>query len=302
MSILITIGDPLGIGPEIIIKTLKKLSSEKRKRLIIVGSPFFLKRAGWNSNLCDILPVEYEISDINKRAALISFKSVDVASKLAQKGWAKAVVTAPISKKRWFCLDIPYNGHTDYFRKKFKKDLLMCFVRKNIVTSLLTEHVAIKDVNKYVKKNVIIKKSKMLCDFLKKLNVKTPKIAISCLNPHCGENGNYGVEEIKHIKPAINYLNRKKFKVIGPLNPDDCIKKNIVGEVHGCLFLYHDQLIPLIKAVDFNKNDIVHVTYGLDFVRTSPTHGTADDIAGKNIADETSMKTAVDMAFKLSYD
>lgn len=303
MSVLITIGDPLGIGPEVIVKTLKKLEKEKRRKIVIVGSVFFLKKAGWDANLCEILPVEYDdISDKNTRAALISFKAVELACKFAQKGWVKAIVTAPISKKRWFYANIPYNGHTDYFRKKFNRELLMSFVRKKVIGSILTEHIALKDVSRYVKRGIIIRKAKMLFDFLKKLKFKNPKIGISCLNPHCGENGKYGNEEIKHIKPAVKYLNNDGFKIIGPMNPDDCIRKNMNGEIAGSLFFYHDQLIPLIKAIDFSKNDVVHITYGLDFIRTSPTHGSADDIAGKGLADETSMMAAVDMALKLSYD
>lgn len=302
MSVLVTIGDPLGIGPEIIVKALKKIDKEKRKKVIVIGSLSFLKRAGWDSNLCEVLPIEYHTSNKEKNAALISFKSLELACKLAKKGWAKAIVTAPISKKRWFYFKIPYNGHTDYFRKIFKKELIMCFVRKNIVAGLLTEHMALKEIFRYVNKRNIVSKTKMLIDFLKRLKVKEPKVAMSCVNPHCGEDGYYGDEEVRYIMPAIKHLKSRGFNLVGPLNPDDCIKKNINNEVNGSLFFYHDQLIPLIKVMDFNKNDVVHVTHGLDFIRTSPAHGTAQDIAWKGLADETSMKASLELAFKLSYD
>ncbi|MCX7641140.1 MAG: 4-hydroxythreonine-4-phosphate dehydrogenase PdxA [Elusimicrobiales bacterium] len=304
MSILITLGDPLGIGPEVTIKAIKRLSNSKRKKIILVGNEYIFRKAGWEGNLCPILNSGFtkNVDNLTKKdAAFESFKSLEVATKLISKGLSLGCVTAPISKNLWLSYGIPYNGHTDYFRKVFKKDFLMCFLRKNIISGIVTEHIPLKDVSKNINKNLIVFKVKLLYDFLKKLKIKFPSVAISCLNPHCGEEGKIGVEEIKYIKPAISYLKKLGFKVLGPFNPEDCIKKNINGEINASLFMYHDQLIPLIKSIDLKKNDIVHITWGLGFVRTSPAHGSAQDIAWKNIADYLSMYKAIEMTLRLLY-
>ncbi|MCX7905806.1 MAG: 4-hydroxythreonine-4-phosphate dehydrogenase PdxA [Elusimicrobiales bacterium] len=300
--ILITLGDPLGIGPEITIKAIKRLSLSNRKKIILIGNEYIFRKAGWYGDLCPIINSGFTKSVNNlteKDAAFESFKSLEVATKLISKDLSLGCVTAPISKNLWLSYGIPYNGHTDYFRKVFKKDFLMCFVRKSIISGIVTEHIPLKDVSKNINKNTIIFKVRLLYDLLKKLKIKFPSIAISCLNPHCGEKGKIGTEEIKHIKPAIIYLKRLGFKILGPFNPEDCIKKNISGEINASLFMYHDQLIPLIKSIDLSKNDIVHITWGLGFIRTSPAHGCARDIAWKNVADSLSMYEAIKMAFKL---
>lgn len=299
MNIVITTGDPLGVGPQISVNAIKRLPYSRRKNIVLIGSEEFLKKAGWDYNLTPLIPVEFFDKDIQKRAAFISFKSLNVATKLISKGLVSAIVTAPISKNLWLKYGINYNGHTDYFRKIFKRELLMCFVRKNIIAGLMTEHIPTKDVSKHIKKEKIVKKIKLLIDLTKRFKIKKPKLAISCLNPHCGENGRIGVEEIKEIIPAVKIIKKMGIDLIGPLNPDDCIKNNIENIVNASLFMYHDQLIPLIKAIDLTKNDIVHITWGLDFIRTSPTHGTAKDIAWKGKVDYLSMLCAINTAFNL---
>ncbi len=123
------------------------------------------------------------------------------------------------------------------------------------------------------------------------------KILITGINPHCGEGGIIGNEEEKVIKPVIKNLRKKGFFIEGPFNSDDILKKYLERKAGGALFIYHDQLIPLLKFLD-KKNNIVHLTWGLGFIRTSPTHGTAFDIAGKGLADETSMFEAIKEAFR----
>lgn len=305
MKVLITQGDPKGIGPEVIVKALKRLPLDKRRKIILIGDKKTFERFGWNSNLCPLIALSYlkphrkkEMSF--KEAGEISFKALELSIKLIGKNKKLALVTAPISKKSWNIAGIKYLGHTDYFRKRFKKELLMCFSKQNINTALITEHIPLKEVHKHIKKRNILSKSLIFLDMIKKEKRK-PKILFAGLNPHCGETGLLGKEEISELIPAINFLKKKGIKAKGPFNPEDIFSIYNKDKAAGAIFMYHDQLIPLIKTI--NKiNDIVHITWGLGFIRTSPTHGTAFDISGRNIADETSMLNAIEKAISLSKD
>jgi len=300
MNILITQGDPRGIGPEVIVKVLKKISKSKRNRLTIIGEKAVFLKYGWDFNLCNLIPLtlnknRIKFSEIE--AAKSSFKALELSMKLIERGNALGVVTAPISKKAWIRAGINYKGHTEYFRIKFKKDFLMCFSKNEFNAGLLTEHIPLKNVSKYVTVKNLVSKSLMLIDMIKRKGCGK-KIVFSGLNPHCGEEGVIGEEEIKSIKPAIKKLKKFNIKAYGPFNPEDIFKTCKKLNSNAALFMYHDQILSLIKILD-GKNDVVHITWGLGFVRTSPTHGTAFDIAGKNIADETSMLKAIEEAFIL---
>ncbi|MEW6013448.1 MAG: 4-hydroxythreonine-4-phosphate dehydrogenase PdxA, partial [Elusimicrobiota bacterium] len=198
MKVLITQGDPKGIGPEIIIKALKILPADKRKKIILIGDQKTFERFGWNPNLCHLIAISYlrpyqkkEISF--KEAGEISFKSLELSVKLIEKNKNLALVTAPISKKSWNTAGIKYVGHTDYFRKKFKKELLMCFSKQDINTALVTEHIPLKEVHKHIEKRNIVSKSLIFLDMLKNEKRKE-KILFAGLNPHCGETGLIGKE------------------------------------------------------------------------------------------------------------
>jgi len=305
MKVLITQGDPKGIGPEVIVKALKILPANKRKKIILIGDKKTFERFGWNSNLCSLIGIShlspYRKKEISfKEAGEISFKALELSIKLIEKNKKLALVTAPISKKSWNTAGIKYMGHTDYFRKKFKKELLMCFSKQDINTALITEHMPLKEVHKHIEKRNIVSKSLIFLDMIKKEKRKV-KILFAGLNPHCGETGLLGKEEINELIPAINFLKKKGINAKGPFNPEDIFYIYNKENAAGAIFMYHDQLIPLIKMLN-RTNDIVHITWGLGFIRTSPTHGTAFDIAGKNIADETSMLNAIEKAMNLSKD
>lgn len=300
MIVLITQGDHIGIGPEVTVKALKAIQPDLRKNIIVVGSREVFLKVGWDSNLVSLFPVEITgISDPEKKSAVLSFKSLNTAVKLIKKGLADAVVTSPVSKKNWLNSGINFNGHTDYFRKLFKRDLLMAFKKEKIIAGLLCEHVPLKKVSDYVKKENIIKKTILLKSLLSRFKINNAKIGIASLNPHCGEEGSIGDEEIKEILPALKYLRSRKINITGIFNPDDIVRLTVDGKINGSLFMYHDQLIPLLKVMDLKNNTTVHITWGLDFPRTSPAHGTARDIAGKNKADPSSMIEAIKTAFKL---
>ena len=299
--LLITEGDPSSISPEIIVKSLKKLPSYIRKKIILIGEEKSLKKYGFSYDLCALLPTTIPnfrlLPGPNPLSGELSFKFLNIALKILKSKRAKALVTAPISKKAWALAGIKYHGHTEYFRDYFKKELLMSFVNDKIKTAVVCEHIPISKLCRMINTKVIIKKTILFKGLLKSLKFKLP-IFVSGLNPHCGDGGVIGEDEIKKIIPAIERLKKMQIKVCCPLNPEDVFKK-IENNNGGGLFMYHDQLLPIIK-IKYHL-DIVHITYGLDFIRTSPAHGTAFDIVGRDVADFISMYNAIITAYKMTY-
>jgi len=298
--ILITEGDPSSISPEIIVKSLKKLPLNIRKNIILIGEEKSLKKYGFTWDLCFLLPKTLPkfklLKGPNAYSGELSFSFLEIALKILKSRRAKALVTGPISKKAWELAGIKYLGHTEYFRNYFKKDFLMSFINDNIKTALISEHLPISKVPKIINKDLIVNKCILFKDLLKALGLKS-KILITGLNPHCGDSGVIGDEEIKKIIPAIKKLREKRIRVCGPYNPEDVFKR-IENTPNAGLFMYHDQLLSILK-IKYQSN-IVHITWGLDFVRTSPTHGTAFDIVDKNLADFMPMYNAIMMAYKIS--
>ncbi|MEA3306984.1 MAG: 4-hydroxythreonine-4-phosphate dehydrogenase PdxA [Elusimicrobiota bacterium] len=302
--IAITSGDPLGIGPEITVKALKSKDLRDSFIPIVIGEPESLKKAGWNSNLSRFintaqLKLNLKIKAPNKTAGLISFKAVKTAVKLALTKKADAIVTAPISKEAWQMAQIKYAGHTDFFRKTLKSDPLMAFICGNIRAALLTEHISLKNVSLHIDKKTILYKTKLFNEALKTLGIKKPKICACALNPHSGDNGLMGIEEIKTIAPALKSLNKKGIDIKGPHPTDQAWLEHINGKFDGILANYHDQALAPLKIIAKGHN-FSHWTYGLDFIRTSPAHGTAFDIAGKKKASHLSMLNALKFALSLS--
>lgn len=302
MPVAITIGDPSGIGPEIIVKSLRKLSPKLREKIILIGDKKIFLKAGWNENLSSILEIyvpDFKLikSKPNSFSGKLSFKAFELGVRLLKNRKISALITAPISKKSWDLAQIKYIGHTDYLRDFLKEDFLMAFKKGNINAGLLTEHIPLKNVSDYVNVENIFLKMKLLIKMSGKFN-KAKKFIIAGLNPHCGDGGVIGNEEIKHIIPAIKKLSKKELKIFGPYSADNAIRKYIEFRADGALFMYHDQLISTLKLID-NKNNIVHISFNEKFIRTSPTHGTAFDIAWKNIADESSMLNSVKLTFEL---
>lgn len=272
--IAVTVGDPAGIGPEIIAKTFSDKKILSLCRPIIIGDINAVKRAG--------LDVKKFACIDTGGGALGSFKAVRVGAKLAMAGAAGALVTAPVSKQNWFEAGVKYTGHTDYFRQ-FSEDVLMMFVSGKLKCALVSEHVAIKNLAAAITEEKIISAGKLF----KKSFARGARLALSALNPH----GELGGEEKAVIAPAA-----KKLKMAGPLPIDSLWPKHINGLYDGILCMYHDQALLGLKLAA--KEPVIHITYGLPFLRVSPTHGTAFDIAGKNKADPSGMKASVAYACK----
>ncbi|KGG16921.1 MULTISPECIES: 4-hydroxythreonine-4-phosphate dehydrogenase PdxA [unclassified Prochlorococcus] len=327
--IVIALGDPVGIGIEVTLKALGSTELPKEMQPVLVGCTKTIKiiysklKAQGISNLVSL--EKLDIEDIpfdqvlkegkpSKQSGKISFEWLTKATEIVLEKKARALVTAPIAKHSWQAAGFNYPGQTERLAELAKiKNPSMMFTAKSPHTSwqlntlLATTHIPLIDVPKSLSPELITSKLDTLLQFCKKFK-QSPRLAIAGLNPHAGEEGKLGCEEIKWLIPVIKQWRAKnpEITLIGPVSPDTCWISNAeswnlqINEraPDGILALYHDQgLIPIkIIAFDF----AVNTTLGLPFVRTSPDHGTGFDIAGKGVAKSQSMLSAIKAAWELS--
>ncbi len=288
-KIAITTGDIKGIGDEITQKALRKLNLPTNEILII-------------GHEVDKRYDTIKIDDSNNGE--FCYKTLECASNLALENKISAIVTAPVSKYALLQAGYNFSGQTEVLQKLLGADAEMLFIADDFRVMLLTRHLALKDVK--ITKDMITDKITRLNTFLKKYcKIENPKIAMCALNPHAGEGGMLGREEIEIITPAIKKLNEEGIEITEPKSADALFarvgKKYLTGQKQdydAIVACYHDQGLCPVKALCFDKT--VNTTIGLKVIRTSPSCGTAYDIAGKGIADETSMVEAIKTAYKLS--
>ena len=292
-KILITTGDPNGIGAEITVKALNKLDLPVSDAAIVSNKAVIDFYGKLNKDY-EIIEIPYEKNDIlpgkvTAQAGEFSFQSLKKACEL--KG--RAIVTAPVAKNALHLAGHNFNGQTEILQKYLAHDgqlAEMLFVAGNFRVLLLTRHCALKDV-KLTKDMVIEKVTNLREFFVEKLGIKEPKFALCGFNPHSGEDGILGTEEIEILRPAVEILRERGIDITDPL-PADTLFVNYFKDSYDCYIAnYHDQGLIPIKTVAGSKT--VNMTIGLDVIRTSPGHGTAFDIAGKNLADETGMVEAL---------
>lgn len=293
--VLITAGDPLGIGPEITVKALKDPRVQQVCEPVVIGEPRSLQKAGFTDNLARLLPIDMPgiLSGKPRPTALggrASFQAVETGIKLALKT-GSPLVTAPINKQSWHLAGVPFTGHTELLRTRTGKDGLMMFCAGNIRCALVTEHFAVADLPKLLTKSRVQKSALHFIAALQNFGIKNPKIALCALNPHASDNGQFGSEEKRVLIPVVHTLCRQGYTVTGPLPTDAAWLAHIRGQYDGVLCMYHDQALLGLKLAA--KQPAVHITAGLPFLRVSPTHGTAFDIAGQNKADASSMIAAI---------
>ena len=238
-----------------------------------------------------------KLSDISGKYAKISLEQ---ATNDLKAGYIDALVTAPINKKAMDSANFNYPGHTEYLTDKFDvKESLMLMVNENLRVGLVTNHLALKDVAANVTKEKIIRKLKLLNKSLKvDFGIEKPMIAILGLNPHASDGGVMGDEEEQIIRPVIIEAKKKGLMVLGPFPPDGFFGSGKYQKVDGILAMYHDQGLIPFKTLSFGKG--VNFTAGLPIVRTSPDHGTAFDIAGRNEADPSSFRQALFLAIDIA--
>lgn len=310
-KIAVTLGDTNGIGAEIIIKALNKINLPADKVLIIGNSDvfqFYSEKLNLKFNQkYEILEIPFDIKNIeigkdSEYSGEFSYNCLVKACELAKDGKIKSIVTAPVSKNALNMAGYNFSGQTEVLEKFLSDDehhAEMFFVAKDFRVLLLTRHIPLSEVSKNITKDMIIDKIKRLNNELQnKFNIKSPKIGICALNPHAGENGLIGSEEQEIIIPAINELNKQNINISKPYPADSILKtacqkylKNESQPYDTYVACYHDQGLIPVKSVAFDYT--VNTTIGLPVLRTSPAHGTAFDIAGKNLADELSMVEAI---------
>lgn len=281
--ILITTGDPAGIGPEVIELALASGKLPTGFDFEVIGD----RTAG--------IPGKPDT-----RSAAAALAALDQAAAALKQGNAAAVVTGPVSKEGLQALGFPYPGQTEYFANAFGvQDFGMMLRGDTLTVALATIHEPMAKVPSLLTIDGIVRTGLLTAGFLKRRGIANPHIAVAGLNPHAGENGAFGDEEIRIITPAIRRLNESgEATFTGPGVPDAIFRDATRGDYHAVVAMYHDQgLIPL-KLLDFDN--AVNVTLGLPKPRTSPDHGTAFAIAGKNLADPSSMISAIRLACELA--
>lgn len=326
--IAVTMGDPAGIGPEIILKALADPIVKRVSRPLILGDWGVLQRAGrgksnmprlncWKQgeqllpllddpkayavcSLSSLTPKESRPGVSSKAGGRSVYRYIRVAAKLALSNVADAVATAPISKSNLIDAGYHYPGHTELLAElSGTPQCRMMLIGARLRVVPVTGHIRLTEVARNLKPENIQTTMELTQQALQKFfDIKRPRIAVAALNPHGGEEGIFGDEEIKIIRPAVKSARRKGISAHGPLPADSLFHHAARGDYDAVVCMYHDQgLIPLKLHHFFGG---VALTLGPPFIRTSVDHGTAYDIAGTGKADETSMKQAILLAARLA--
>jgi len=324
LPIILTMGEPSGIGGEIALKAWQ-LGHTKLSPFCIIDCPNRLQQISNSMNLqvdvveiarvedtatvfekaLPVLPIRLpgeivpgELNSLNNQSVLLAIKR---ATKLIQSGRAIAMVTNPIHKNILYQSGFSYPGHTEYIAAlaKIKTEPVMMLVSDRLRVIPVTRHVGLQKAIKMLEPKLIVKTALIANEALKKdFRISNPRIAIAALNPHAGEGGMMGDEEETFIYPAITILKEKGLSVMGPAPPDTLFHNEARQNYDVVLCMYHDQALIPIKTLDFES--AVNVTLGLPFIRTSPDHGTALNIAGKGCANEQSLVAAIRIAGKMA--
>ena len=359
LPIAITMGDPSGIGPEIIVKAFMQ-APELTKNCFVVGDVAVMRRAaGFLQSAIkieDILECEignkpayhlirvlqideqfdeqkadissaFPIGKISAASGKAAAEAVVWAARAALKGQIAALVTAPLHKEALHAAGVPFPGHTELLQAEAAAFLgksiseipvRMMLANEELKTVLVSIHLSLRDAIEAVTYNNVLETIRITCDFLRRSVEKSPqnaaanqppkrmKIAVAGLNPHASEGGLFGREELETIIPAIQTAQKEGIDVAGPFAPDTVFMRardriingeNTLGEFDAVIAMYHDQGLIPVKYLGVEQG--VNVTLGLPLIRTSPDHGTAFDIAGKGIADASSLLAAIKMAENL---
>ncbi|MCJ7777023.1 MAG: 4-hydroxythreonine-4-phosphate dehydrogenase PdxA [Sedimentisphaerales bacterium] len=320
----VTMGDPAGIGPEVVVKALADPCIRKSARFIVFGMNEQLCYAADKAEIepfwgryqhekisrdypCKVIVADYDeysvppwIKGPSVVAGEASIRFCLDAIDAAQDGIIDAVVTAPVSKTSWKLADAEWPGHTEMFAKRCKSPRkAMMFISGPLKVALATIHEALFEVRYKFTIGRVFEPIDLLNDALKEyFDLENPKIGVAALNPHAGENEQFGDEEQRIISPAILLAQEQGINCLGPFPADTLFLRAVRGEFDGVVAMYHDQGMIPIKLLDFEN--AVNVTIGIPIIRTSPAHGTAFDIAGKNLANPSGMKAAITTAIKMA--
>ncbi len=310
IPLCITLGDPLGIGPEITARTLNFLQKKKiNLSFIVIGSKKAFNKACENLDINSELINIIEFIDYNERIEFlnrpsivggsIAYKSICKAAELYKNKIVKAIVTAPISKESLHLAGHKFDGHTGLLGSIFNIEEPYLMLANKIFSTLhVTCHKSLLEAIKLITKEKIVEVIHIGHKHMLKINKTEPRIGVCGLNPHAGENGIFGLEEINEIIPAVELLKKKGLNIVGPISPDIIFREAVKKKFDLVIANYHDQGHIPVKLLYFDQS--VNVTLGVPFIRTSVDHGTAFDIAYKNKASAQNMLTAIIYALKMS--
>ncbi len=318
----LSIGDPAGIGPELALKAwlLRKALPQS---FLVLADPAQLRALaadlGWNvpieetapagaaavfARALPVVPLQHRFDGTSADAAGV-IEAIERAVELVHQGEASGVVTNPIAKDRLYAHGFAFPGHTEFLGDLANKGWpgahqpVMLIWSPTLAVVPLTIHVPLKEVPRLLSQDLIVKTARIVARDLKaRFGIVRPRLAISGLNPHAGEGGSMGREEIETIIPSIAHLRAEGLDVRGPLPADTMFHAAARARYDVALCMYHDQALIPVKTLAFDEG--VNVTLGLPFVRTSPDHGTAFDIAGKGIANPASLMAALALAARLA--
>lgn len=319
-NIVIPIGDIAGVGPEIVVKALNHPEVYEWCNPVVVGERTALERAVLVTNLplelqeiqdaraheyhsgqiafYDLKNVnaeEIEFGKVQAKAGKAAYEFIEKAVELMKAGQADAIATTTINKEALKAAQIPYIGHTEIIGALLgTPDPMTMFQVKNLKVFFLTRHLSLKDAIAAVTREKVYEYIKRCFQGMTNLGYENPRLAIAGLNPHGGEHGLFGWEEVDEIIPAVNQARKEGIQISGPIGADSVFHLALNGSFDAVISLYHDQGHIATKMVDFERT--ISVTIGMPYIRTSVDHGTAFDIAGQNKVSELSMYEAVRLA------
>lgn len=322
--VAIPLGDPAGIGPEIVAKSLARKETFDVARCVVVGDKNVMEQAIeivkvpmkihvieepnqgiYEENIINLIDLknvdmkELKIGEVSGMCGKAAYEFIEKSIVLANERKVDAVATTPINKEALRAGGINFIGHTEIFGALTNtKDPLTMFEVRGMRVFFLTRHVALREACDMVTEERIIDYVKRCMKVLKRLGVAGGTMAIAGLNPHSGEHGLFGDEEMKAIYPAVKKLQKEGYQVVGPIGADSVFHLALQGKFNSVLSLYHDQGHIATKTLDFERT--IAITGGMPILRTSVDHGTAMDIAGTGIASDVSMVEAIRLAAKYS--
>jgi len=323
--IAVSMGEPAGIGPEIILAAWRARKEQNLPPFFVCGDDRLFRDLGHSSDVnVQLLQSVDQVTvhrstlwvgayglrgtvnpghpDASRASTVIA--ALERATDYCISGEASALVTAPIQKSTLYDAGFKYPGHTEYLEARFAgektaPEALMLLVGGGLRVALVTIHIPLKDVAASITQAAIVRKGQILARGLKQdFGIEHPRIAVAALNPHGGEDGSLGREEIEIIAPAVRALAAKGVNARGPFPADTLFHAEARKKYDAVLCMYHDQALIPLKTLDFYTG--VNVTLGLPIVRTSPDHGTALDIAGKGIANPSSFIAALKLAAEIA--
>jgi len=326
LPIAISMGDPSGIGPDVLLQAWANRNSLALPRMLVAGEAGFLQQRAQLLGL-DVAVADVEAFDASNNAQLqvvniaktltgtpgeptrddakATIAAIDQAVELTTQGAALGVVTAPINKAILYDAGFAHPGHTEYlaelahrhFAKRFTP--VMMLAGPQLRTIPVTIHMPLQDVSKVLSKEMIVEVTQIAHrDLINRFGIVSPRIALAGLNPHAGEGGALGREEIEIIEPAVAEMRALRLDVTGPLPADTLFHEAARKRYDVAICMYHDQALIPAKMLGFD--DAVNVTLGLPFIRTSPDHGTAYDIAGTGNANPSSFIAALRLAAEMA--